>query len=314
MGNLAAFLQQEFSRRCPSGWHAEHEVGILSSDLRRLLGYSPRVDVLLERKGGSQRVWVEFEISRADPVANHAKLATAHLFRPQGRGEVFLSMVSPHVTSGRRNLAANMIYVMRHLGMSAYQTVLLPTRSGSDVKRLNYLPLEALRAEAIDVDSEVARALSVTLPVLETVEGNIHFATNVMEALLNVYRWNLDLMTDDGREMWGKRTVTYFVYNPRFRQFAPSKYCAYVPISQSVWEPGAATMTVDTYALVERKNRIFDGTRAREHLTRGLAMNLMDEGEQSRLEKQFEKWMARHQEVIGVHPSGPRFIVPPRWF
>jgi hypothetical protein len=28
-------------------------------------------------------LWIEFEVSRADPVANHAKFATAHLFQPQ---------------------------------------------------------------------------------------------------------------------------------------------------------------------------------------------------------------------------------------
>ena len=32
-------------------------------------------DVLLERVDGSRRLWVEFEVSRADPVANHAKFA-----------------------------------------------------------------------------------------------------------------------------------------------------------------------------------------------------------------------------------------------
>jgi hypothetical protein len=31
---------------------------------------------------GSRRLWIEFEISRADPVANHAKFATAQLFQP----------------------------------------------------------------------------------------------------------------------------------------------------------------------------------------------------------------------------------------
>ena len=72
--------------------------------LEALLGYRPRVDVLLEREDGSRRLWIEFEVSRADPVANHAKFATAHLFQPQAEADSFLAMVSPHVARGRRSL------------------------------------------------------------------------------------------------------------------------------------------------------------------------------------------------------------------
>lgn len=274
MGTLTTYLQQEFSHRCPPGWTARREVNVLPADLRRLLGYAPRVDVLLERDDGSQRLWVEFEISRADPVANHAKFATAHLFQPQGESDAFISMITPHVRSGRRNLAANTILVMRRLRMKAFQTVLLPTYSGRDIKRLNYLPLEILRNESIDVEGEVTRVLTVTQPVMEEVEGNIHFVANVMEVLLNIYRWNMDLETDAGRELWGKRTVTYFVYDPRFNRFAPSKYCAYVPITPAYPASAAQYMTVDFYTSIERSNRIFDGTRARQHLVDNLTMRL----------------------------------------
>jgi hypothetical protein len=53
-----------------------------------------------------RRIWVEFEVSRADPVANRAKFATAHLFQSQPAADTFLAMVRPHVDRGRRNLAA----------------------------------------------------------------------------------------------------------------------------------------------------------------------------------------------------------------
>lgn len=314
MGNLTTYLQQEFSRHCPPNWTARREVNVLSADLRRLLGYAPRVDVLLERDDGSQRLWVEFEISRADPVANHAKFATAHLFQPQGQGDAFISMVTPHVSSGRRNLAANTVLVMRHIGMHAFQTVLLPTYAGSAVKRLNYLPLEMLQLEPIDVDAEVTRALTVSQPVLEGVEGNIHFVANVMEVLLNVYRWNMDLQTDVGRELWGKRTVTYFVYDPRFRRFAPSKYCAYVPITPAYPASSEEYMTVAFYTSIERSNRIFDGTRARQHLVDNLTMRLVQSDERPRLMSQLEKWLENYGEAVNVHPAGPQFIAPPRWF
>ncbi len=96
MGSLTTFLQQEFAHNCPAGWTSEREIRLLPYDLEAVLGYSPRVDVLLERQDASQRLWIEFEVSRADPVANHAKFATAHLFQPQPKTDVFVSMVSPH--------------------------------------------------------------------------------------------------------------------------------------------------------------------------------------------------------------------------
>ena len=67
----------------------------MSPGLERMLGFAPRADVLLSRADGSTRLWIEFEISRADPVANHAKFATAHLFEPRTSGDTFVSMVSP---------------------------------------------------------------------------------------------------------------------------------------------------------------------------------------------------------------------------
>lgn len=317
MGNLATHLQQEFSHYCPDGWQVAHEVPLVSREVSRLLGYAPRVDVLLERLDDSRRLWIEFEISRADPVANHAKFATAHLFAPQPPGDVFLSMVSPHVTGGRRNLAANMVLTMRSHGMAAFQTVLLPHHARAEIKRLNYLPLETLRQEQLDVAAEMARALAVTEPALESTEGDIHFAGNVIEVLLNAYRWNRDVETAEGQGLWGQRTVTYFVYDPRFRHFAPSKYCAYVRVTRSEvseLDRVLAGMTVARYTSIERSNRIFDGMRARRHLVENLAMQLTPVEARPRLQERFEAWLAKQGEVINVHPAGAQLILPPVWF
>ena len=90
MGNLATFLQEEFRTKCPTGWQVRKEVRILPLDLEKLLGYSARADVVLEKADGSRRIWIEFEVSRADPVANHAKFATSHLFSPQTGTDTFL--------------------------------------------------------------------------------------------------------------------------------------------------------------------------------------------------------------------------------
>src|SRR5580693_4952737 len=125
MGALTSFLQQEFARRCPTGWRVRPEGRLLPQALERLLGYQARADVVLEKLDDSLRLWIEFEVSRADPVANHAKFATSHLFEPQKPDDVFVAMVSSDIARGRRNFAANAINLMRYIGMNAFQTVLL---------------------------------------------------------------------------------------------------------------------------------------------------------------------------------------------
>jgi hypothetical protein len=99
MGTLPGYLQHAFAAACPPGWSAMAEVALLSDDLAALLGYRPQADLLLTHTAGG-RIWVEFEVSRADPVANHAKFATAHLFHPQPASDRFLAMVSPTSSAG----------------------------------------------------------------------------------------------------------------------------------------------------------------------------------------------------------------------
>lgn len=83
MGTLTPFLQHEFRRLCPAGWQCSHEVDLIPPALAAELGYTARADVLLEQSDPHRRIWVEFEVSRADPVANRAKFATSHLFDPR---------------------------------------------------------------------------------------------------------------------------------------------------------------------------------------------------------------------------------------
>jgi hypothetical protein len=196
MGRLAAYLQQEFIRLCPDGWIARHEIPLLSPELACLLGYCPRVDVLLERKDGSKRLWIEFEISRADPVANHAKFATSHLFQPQPGTDSFIAMVSPHVARGRRNLAANTISLMRCIGMNAFQTILFPHLSGSEVKRLNHhLDLNPSTSAFLNVRPEIERVLLISEALFTIPERRIHFVGDILDVMLNLHRWNNDMAT-----------------------------------------------------------------------------------------------------------------------
>lgn len=228
MGNLAFYLQKQFQVHCPPGWQAQTEAQLLSHELRQMLGYSPQVDVLLTHETG-RRLWLEFEISRADPVANHAKFATAHLYHPQPQTDVFISMMTQHVKAGKRNLSANMIQVMRHIGMKAFQTSLFPTLPAQEISVLNHLDLPTLSQQRLNIKQEIKRALDVSHPLAADTDLDIHFVANNMEAVLNLHRWNQDLATPTRQDLWGRRTITYFVHDPRSHLFAPSKFCAPVP-------------------------------------------------------------------------------------
>jgi|SRR5919199_2806 hypothetical protein len=321
MGTLTSYLQQEFIRRSYPGWVCRHERRILPRHLEDFLGYAPRVDVLLERQDGTRRLWIEFEISRADPVANHTKFATAHLFEPQRDTDTFISMISPHVARGRRNLAANTILLMRYIGMSAFQTVLFPQRSKEEIKRLNNLDLTTLASVGLAVEPEIERAMSVSEAILTVSARCIHFAGDMMDVMLNLRQWNKDLDTPEGQELWGRRTITYFVFDPYSRSFAPSKFCAYVAIP-SVLLPNVAPlmsmsraeMRVELYVTLDGTDSRFDGRRAQNHLTRRLAMIPKNSNEAPEVEAIFNQWLSRHSNSITVHPNGAVFLLPPSWF
>jgi len=319
MASLTAFLQREFARRCPPDWSCRHETALLPRDLERLLGYAPRADVLLERDDGSRRLWIEFEVSRADPVANHAKFATAHLIKPQPPTDVFVAMVSPHVTRGRRNLAAAMIALMRHLGMRAFQTALLPHLSSQEVKRLNYATPEQLEQEHLPTEVELQRAMRIVEPITSVSGTRLHLAGDLLSVMLNVRQWNQDLATPAGAASWGSRTVTYFVFDPQTGAFAPSKFCAYVAIPSAPIRGGPsisplATMTLEVYTQAEALGRRLDGHEARDHLTKNLAMSLTTPAEVPAILASFSHWLERHQAQVRVHPAGPQFLLPPAWF
>src|SRR5262249_37791775 len=241
VGTLTSFLQAEFRRRCPQPWQCEPETPLLPAELTSLLGYDPRADIVLANPVTKARVWVEFEVSRADPVANHAKFATAHLFLRQAPDDHFVAMVSPHIDRGRRNLAAGTVRLMRRVGMSAFQTTLLPLVPPAEIKRFNHLPIAALEGEAINVNAEVERALAIVTPVGQWGRLNVHYAGDLLDVLMNLRGWNDDLVTPEGRQTWGQRAVTYFAYDPVSRLFAPSKFCAYTPVLPSAGSGGELT-------------------------------------------------------------------------
>jgi len=322
-GTLTPFLQEQFEQHCPSGWHCRHEVHLLSPELKKRLGFNPRADVLLERDDGGRRLWIEFEVSRADPVANHVKYAAAHLFQPQPEEDAFVAMVSAHVASGRRNLAAHAVLIMRHLGLSAFQTVLLPGWSGAQIKELNHTDRDGLNRASLAVQKEIDRALAVSTPLGEMDGHRIFLAGDWFDVWGNVQRWNEELLDGRMRALWGRRTVIYFAFDPATEEFAPSKFCAFLRSPECVglvreerrgWLTSTAPgmgMTVPFYVSLDERESRFDGAVARRHLEEGLGMRRCSPGEDAEVTECFERWIAKWEACLQVHPRGPIFLLPP---
>lgn len=312
MGRLASYLQEEFERHCPVGWRVQREQAFMRAELSRLVGFSPRADLLLQSDDGSRRIWVELEVSRADPAANQVKFAAAHLFEPFAHSDYFVSMVSAHVAPGRRNLGAQAVLILRRLGLRAQQTALLPGIAGSEIKRINHLPLERIRQAPLDVSGELDRVFAVTEPLVEAEHGTLFLAGNVVEVRLNLLRWNLEMAEPSGRLRWGRRTITYFVYDPLAELFAPSKFCAYVMMNRSgnstrsdFWPGG---MDLQTYSSIPADAPLFDGGRARRHLVDGLGLQMTSSRNRGNLQVIFERWLRLVENHVTVHPDGPVVI------
>jgi hypothetical protein len=235
-------------------------------------------------------------------------------------GSAFISMVSPHVNRGRRNLGAATVHLMRHIGIESFQTMLLPAFTPAEVKTLNHLSLPDLQAKQLRLDLELERAMAVSQPLFSAGEVRVHLCGEFLDVLLSLRRWNEDVATDAGRRDWGRRTVTYFVHDPVSQVFAPSKFCAYLPIITPMGAAGKSALHVDRemsigmYSRIELTAPRFDGGVAWNHLMRNLAMMIVRPEESPEIHDLFSRWLDRHRDQINVHPSGPVFLVPPQWY
>ena len=185
------------------------------------------VDVMLERELPAKRLWIEFEVSRAltqSQITRSLQLPTSSSLNRQPtiswRWSVLMS------ARGRRNLACTTIALMRQIGMRAFQTVLLPGTDPAEVKRLNHLNQADLDQAVLPVEIEIERAITVTESLISMSNVDVHFVGDLLVVFLNLHRWNADLVTPEGKQTWGSRTVTYFVYEVESGLFAPSKFCA----------------------------------------------------------------------------------------
>ena len=305
-GNLAKHLQAEMKRDPPRGWaYIDREKAVLHRDLSAALGYTPAADLVIESKATRQRIWIELEISRADPVANHAKFAVAHLVdRFDG---TFVAMMSPHVVPGRRRLAAHTVAMMRKLDMEAFQTTLFPQLTGDDIKALNHMPTAELRSRCPPAKPEWQRVLSVVKPFVQADGHRILFVGDPAEVRWNAFCWNRDLSTDAGRRLWGGvrgyRVVEHFVWSPSDNSFAPCKFVAFVPAG------GQMGMSMGLYARLDEDEPRFDGRRAWKHLER-VGFSRTDS---AAVLAAFRLWMARWADVLRVKRDRPVIWQPPAW-
>lgn len=295
MGTLATWLQNALAVELPSKWRPRTEVRILPAPLADRYGFSPCADLHLE--GDGYRVVVELEISRADPVSNHVKFLIARDAGELGERDIFVSMMSPHIVPGRRNIGAAFTQHMRAEGHCAFQVALLPEVAPDEVATLNHSSPERIARRRLPIAREAERLLSV----IEPRGHRIHFAGDVSEVISNLWTWNAGVRESG----WTRRRVQYFVFDPISQNFAPSKFCAFIPATQ------APTMTFALYGALDESDPRFDGHRARKHLMERLAFREVPlAGE---LQRRFHGWLALVQNAVAVRPP-VRLLLPPSWY
>lgn len=319
-GGLARYLQHAFLREgTRRGWECRIEAPLIDAGAARRLGFNPRVDVMLSRAADGRRIWVEFEVSRADPVANQAKFASAAFFEGCGAGDAFVSMASRHIAPGRKALMATTAMFMRSVGIPAFQVDLLPDADGPTIKALNASPPRRLEHAALDVGAEIDRVIAVADAKLVAGWHRIHMADNAFTVGANVRTWNAEVADPALARRWGRRRVRFLAFDPASRSFAPSKFCAFVPATTgsvqgrsflSVREPPGG-MTFEIYRSLGEQDPRFDGHVARVHLERRLRYRLIEgpslDGE---LSEAFDRWKTLHATTIAV-PRDVVILAPP---
>ena len=239
------------------------------------------------------------------------------LFQPQRASKTFVSMVSSHVTRGRRNLAANTIFLMRHIGMSAFQTTLLPSLPPEEIRRINQLEKHLIAGLNLDTRQEIARAMIVSEALAMTGRYRVFFVGDLLEVMCNLQYWNRSVLTDDGRKLWGCRRASYFVFDPETKLFAPSKFCAFRPITADGADAAqipAPNMTMDLYCSLGEEDPRFDGSRAWRHLRDHLGMSLEVIADAPALSAHFQKWLQEMGHAVETGGKPTMALCPPTWF
>ena len=261
---------------------------------------------MLEHRSASRRVWIEFEVSRADPVANHAKFgASAFLEGPSRDGDAFVSMASRHIAPGRLALAAGTAMLMRGIGIAAFQVDLLPQFDAATIKRLN--SRRDLAGTKIDARGELERALQVSDAELTDGGHRIHKVDNRFSVAMNVRQWNAEMLDSALAALWGRRRVGYFTYDAASGLFAPTKFSAFVPTVKTaaaaklpaLLDGRPAGMTMPIYSTLNERDRRFDGHIAWQHLQRALGYLVLElDRSSAAVQAQFWSWLGRVEQWV----------------
>jgi hypothetical protein len=123
--------------------------------------------------------------------------------------------------------------------------------------------------------------------------------------------WNEQVATPAGRQLWGRRRIQYFVHVPYSGQFAPSKFCAFLPVGGPTGPERRWHMTLEVYAALDESEARFDGHAAQQHLTRRLGMVTQDAASDPRIAAAFQRWLAGVSDLVSVSQPGLTFICPP---
>ncbi len=198
--------------------------------------------------------------------------------------------------------------------MQAVQTILFPALNGPEVQRFNQMSKDDLRKMGPDVQPEIERVFAVTTPQGDAGEHRIYLAGEVVDVLLNARAWNREVAMPTGRGLWGRRTVQYFVAVPFSAEFAPCKFCAFLPIRRG--QPSSAggdtsRMTLEFYVQLDESEPRFDGNVAQRHLAKRLGMVAKTPADDPQTAALFQQWLATVADLVTVSSREPVFLLPP---
>lgn len=144
------------------------EASVFPQALCEEIGYSPAADLLVEYPWdkGDVRIWMELEVSRADPVANPAKFLVAFSERSPLPGEVFVFAISQAIQKGRAALCRRFVEMMHARGFPVRTEEYLPSATEHLIARLNVRAREEFEHALAREPEIVRRALTEDLRAL----------------------------------------------------------------------------------------------------------------------------------------------------
>ncbi len=115
------------------------EASVFPQRMCEEIGYSPAADLLVEYPWNRDkvRIWIELEVSRADPVANPAKFLVALSERSPLPREFFVFAISQAIQKGRAALCRRFVALMQTRGFPVRTEEYLPSATEHLIARLN---------------------------------------------------------------------------------------------------------------------------------------------------------------------------------